>query len=107
MEASDRSNSSSLASQCTLGKRILDFIVLHEICTPTMTVFFKAHFLTLSQNGGTATLSLHNNQLRIQESKASLLIESTNQAFTCRLPIQAIQELMLLGDLMGMHYGRF
>ena len=50
---------------------------------------------------------LYSHQLWIQESKASLLTDSTNQAFTPRLPIQAVPELTLLSDLVGMHYGRF
>lgn len=52
-----RHNPSPLVSQCTLVKRTLDLIVFHKILMVTVTFFYKAHFLTLSQSGGTAALS--------------------------------------------------
>lgn len=44
-EASDRANSSPLASQYTLVKSTLDFIALHEILTATVTFLLQSPLL--------------------------------------------------------------
>lgn len=88
MEASEL----SLASQRTRVKSAPDFTVSHEIHTSNVTFFLKSPCLTTVTRWRYGSITLSNNQqLRVQERKASLLSENTNRAFTAHFQVKPYQ----------------